>query len=608
METDSTVFMCRDGAGARYMAQQLGKEGLLSAIIVEKGNVARNKKIRRTLKKTSWWQIPLLPLDMGMLALYGFLTRRALQRLARIPSEYPKGISVYFVDDINSDDCVSIITTLSPRIGLVYGTSIIGDEVLSLPWKYLLNVHGGLVPEYRNVHAEFWAVNNGHPEDVGTSILYLTKGVDDGMVAFRESVEIAKGEQISLTVLRAKNIVLGGVLAARAKTHFLVYLNKELRRATLRRGLLTFSLFRSIVYNTMSRPIYIVVGTRAQLIKTAPIMKELDTRGISYEYIFTGQHIETIEDLESGFSLKTPDINVTKNIEADSPLRFLRWMVLMGMCVFRPSRVLKKGKGIVVNHGDTISALWGTILGRLHGSETMHLESGLRSFNIFHPFPEELTRLMIFWFTDIYCCPNDTAVRNLSKYRGVILSTKGNTLIDAVRIARKNGHNPFTHQKPYAIFSMHRFENIFRTGRFRENIEILFDASVVAPITFVLHPVTRRMLDRTGLRKKIEEHPRIRLSERFNFIEFINILSESEFLVTDGGSNQEESSYLGVPTLLLRSATERTEGMGHNVLLSKYDRNVIRDFFANYSQYRRAETESSHSPSTIIVDYLESHI
>ena len=98
-------------------------------------------------------------------------------------------------------------------------------------------------------------------------------------------------------------------------------------------------------------------------------------------------------------------------------------------------RALCDREGIVLVHGDTASTLIGAILGKTAGLKVGHIESGLRSRRLLHPFPEEIIRLMTFLLSDLYFCADDWAVGNLRRLRGIKINTGGNTLLDAVRIA-----------------------------------------------------------------------------------------------------------------------------------------------------------------------------
>ena len=94
------------------------------------------------------------------------------------------------------------------------------------------------------------------------------------------------------------------------------------------------------------------------------------------------------------------------------------------------------------------------------------------------------------------------------------------------------------------------------------------------------------------------------LLPRQGFFEFNNLLGKAEFLITDGGSNQEECFYLGTPCLLFRSETERSEGIGENVVVSNFDPTIIESFVLNYNSYRREPIPATFSPSRFIVDQL----
>jgi UDP-N-acetylglucosamine 2-epimerase (non-hydrolysing) len=121
---------------------------------------------------------------------------------------------------------------------------------------------------------------------------------------------------------------------------------------------------------------------------------------------------------------------------------------------------------------------------------------------------------------------------------------------------------------------------------------------------FTLHPTTRERLVSLGLYQVIEEHPNIVLHERFNFVDWINVCQNSEFVITDGGSNQEELYYIGVPAMLFRNETERDEGLGKNIVLTKFDEGVIDMFLENYPQLRDSKNLPAFSPSQTIIDSL----
>jgi len=206
-----TLFLCRDGAVARYVAHELAGCGHLSALVVESGREARRRKLRREWARTPWWKAPSLALDLTALALYGRLWVRALRRRLAAHSAlrgYPDGVPLTRVDDANSETCIAAIREHAADVVVVLGTSILGEAVLSAAGDTILNIHGGIVPEYRNVHSEVWAVLNDDLDKVGTSILHLDAGIDSGAVALQDRVENAQG----FFDLRWRNVVLAARL------------------------------------------------------------------------------------------------------------------------------------------------------------------------------------------------------------------------------------------------------------------------------------------------------------------------------------------------------------------------------------------------------------
>lgn len=358
--------------------------------------------------------------------------------------------------------------------------------------------------------------------------------------------------------------------------------------------------------------IAVIIGTRAQFIKTAPVMLALDKRRVPYRFIFAGQHRETIDAIRENFGVRPPDYTLsTGSFEAKTISLFSSWLCrAIWALIVRRHEIIPFRGGIVINHGDTATCLWGTLLARLTGNKAMHLESGLRSFRIFKPFPEEVIRLLTFGLTNVYVCPNEWALGNLKHYHGVKLNTGLNTLYDAVQLALESddaAESRVLPSGPFAVVSIHRFEHIFNPAVFARILDVVEQAAVSMKLVFVEHPATARQLDKLGLRQRLAVNANITVCGRLPFFDFIKLIARSEYVITDGGSNQEELSYLGKPTLVLREATERREGLGENALLSKFDPELICGFLANYNQYRRGTLQIAHKPSEVIVDWLVSN-
>jgi UDP-N-acetylglucosamine 2-epimerase (non-hydrolysing) len=354
--------------------------------------------------------------------------------------------------------------------------------------------------------------------------------------------------------------------------------------------------------------IHIFIGTKAQLIKMAPVMSLLQKQHIEYNFIFSGQHKETIDDLRKNFGVKAPDFILYEGKDITTVLQMLVWSVRLIIKSFSQRKRLWKGdkNGIVLNHGDTFSTLIGTVLAKISGQKSAHIESGLRSFNLLHPFPEELTRILVFRMSDYYFCPGSWAVSNLTRYGGHKINTEANTLSDALRqIVRLPAPQSLEiPEDKYAVVTLHRFENLFKSSQLENIVTLLEEVANRIPLLFILHKPTEQKLVQFGLMERLVSNSRIELRPRYDYASFIHLIKSASFVISDGGSNQEECAYLGKPCLLFRNATERKEGLGENVVLSKFSRELVLDFVENYKSFERSETVFKQSPSGIIVDAI----
>lgn len=351
--------------------------------------------------------------------------------------------------------------------------------------------------------------------------------------------------------------------------------------------------------------IYILIGTKAQLIKMAPVMRELRASGIGYRFIFTGQHRETMTDILENFGLSGPDYRLYAGKDITSIPAMMVWAVRVIWRMLRQRREIfgPIPQGVVLIHGDTFSTLLGALIGRLVGLKVGHVESGLRSFNLFHPFPEELIRLISFRLSHILFCPGSWAVANLSTLPGERVDIGSNTLADALRFAVSSIDTTEIDipKEPFAVVSLHRFENLYSRATLERLVAIVERISCKRRLVFILHQPTEKKLHDFGLYERLANSPNVELRKRYDYFRFIKLVSAADFVVSDGGSNQEECFYLGKPILLLRKTTERQEGLGENCVLSRYDLEVIDRFVANWSSYIRLPRFPAQSASEVIV-------
>lgn len=357
--------------------------------------------------------------------------------------------------------------------------------------------------------------------------------------------------------------------------------------------------------------IHFVIGTRAQMFKMAPIMVECEKRGLEWRWIYAAMHKETIQETLDMFGLPPADYTIVKwNDEAKTIGKAGYWFSRMLLSLLHSKRILAGYTGkkhIVLTHGDTPVTPVGALIGRLTRTSVMHVESGLRSHNIFHPFPEEINRLITFRLANYYACPGDWAVANLTKYKGVKINTHENTQIDVLRFGVQHVDKAKIKlpKQKYVVLSTHRYENVFNKARLEKIIEAAEYAAQKYVVLMPGHPVTVGQLKRLGLKKRLEDNKNIKLLPRLEYLDFLAAINSAEFAMTDGGGNQEELYHLGKPTLILRDATERQEGLGTTAVLSKLDMGVIKDFIDHYEKYKHKPTNSKFSPTKIIVDAIE---
>lgn len=314
--------------------------------------------------------------------------------------------------------------------------------------------------------------------------------------------------------------------------------------------------------------ITIIIGTKAELIKTFPIMLELQKQKKDYWFIHTGQHPlgEACED----FGVKRPDFILSK--EPNRSTKF--WSKINRNSLFwffqlipKIKRLLKKLEPkYVIYHGDTMSSAAAAIASSklLNSKKTwknVHLEAGLRSQSLFEPFPEEISRQISDFFSDILFAVSDFTEKNLIKYRNKkkVIKT-GNTIIDSSLIAyKKASKNRRKKLSNYALINIHRHENINSKQRLKKIISIL--KSVKIKTIWPIHANTAKSIERFGLVGEVKDMKNLQLMSLTNYNDFIFFLSNCGYLITDGGSIQEESLIFKKPCILLRKKTERQEGL-----------------------------------------------
>jgi len=312
--------------------------------------------------------------------------------------------------------------------------------------------------------------------------------------------------------------------------------------------------------------IVVVVGTRPEIIKMAPLVKELERRGVEFTFIHTGQHYDYemsrvfIEELgllkpHDSFMLESGDpasqigemmIKLEKSLEKDGRRRYR----------------------IMLIQGDTNTMLASGLTALKLGVKVGHVEAGLRSFD--WRMPEEHNRRMIDHVSHYLFAPTEIAKRNLLEEHvwGEIFVT-GNTVIDSVDMyfdKIKEVEDSVMQQvrfDRYALVTFHRAENVDNLNVLRDFIRILRKSSI--PIIFPVHPRTRRRLQEYGLWSEIVEIEHLQVLPPQGYFEFLALMKNSTVIMTDSGGVQEEATHPKIrkPVLVLRNSTERPEAVIH---------------------------------------------
>ncbi len=315
-----------------------------------------------------------------------------------------------------------------------------------------------------------------------------------------------------------------------------------------------------------------VLGTRAQLVKVSPVLRIAAEAGLDHAVWFTGQHHESIDDLIDDFDLTSSIIQPDDAKERSSIGKLLLWIPAT---VYRCIRYIRTtgadtlGRPLVIVHGDTLSTWLGAIAGRFAGADIVHMESGLSSGKWSDPFPEELLRRLTFRTAHYALCPNNEAAERMAAYpKCVVVNTQENTLLDCVRHALRDRACGVTPGARF-IVSIHRFQNIYQKARLEQIVSELVQLAALGEVAFILHPPTEIRLRRYGLIDKLRDTENIELLPRMPYTEFLALMGTATAVLSDGGSNQEELSYLGVPTILFRDRSERPDGLGANIIFRR---------------------------------------
>ncbi|HAE06012.1 MAG TPA: UDP-N-acetylglucosamine 2-epimerase (non-hydrolyzing) [Richelia sp.] len=306
--------------------------------------------------------------------------------------------------------------------------------------------------------------------------------------------------------------------------------------------------------------VYIILGTRPEAIKLAPVIQAFQNcSNLDTKIILTGQHREMVEQVMKLFSLDG-DLNL-EIMQHHQSLSKITCRSLQGL----EKLFVESHSGLVIVQGDTTTAFTAALAAFYHRIPIGHVEAGLRTNNLFNPFPEEVNRRLISQMTQLHFAPTPLAVENL-KESGVLgeIHLTGNTIIDALfKVAATepvcNVPGLDWENSRVLLATVHRREN---WGNALQQIaEGFLQILNKFPDTALLLPLHRNPTVRGPLQALLGNTPRIFLTEPLNYEELVGAITRSYLLLTDSGGLQEEAPSLGKPVLVLRETTERPEAI-----------------------------------------------
>lgn len=310
----------------------------------------------------------------------------------------------------------------------------------------------------------------------------------------------------------------------------------------------------------MNFKVAIVCGTRPEILKMAPLIKELEKRQIKHKVYFTSQHF-TYSMGQSFF--EELGIKVSEEFGKDFDKDAVRKWLDDRFKEYQPS--------VVLVQGDTNSALMGAMAAMDNKIKVGHVEAGLRSFDFNEPFPEEYNRVIIGSIASFLFCPTAENYKNVKprSEEGRKAFVTGNTIIDLVK-----SYDIQVPKKKQILITMHRRENWERMEGICKALIELSNKFRDREFVFVKH-ANKTLANQI---KEYLDNSRVKLINPQKHRDFITLMVESELIISDSGGIVEEASYLGVPVISVREKTERLEAfiLGNGILSGTETKSIVR--------------------------------
>jgi len=347
-----------------------------------------------------------------------------------------------------------------------------------------------------------------------------------------------------------------------------------------------------------------VIGTTAEIIKIAYVKAELELLGIRCEIWSTQQQAGELEGtlvtfFDSAYCRKLS--NTEKSLETK------RQVLLWALSNFQSILRIKRSKNMnvpdaFIAQGDTMSTVIGTIAGKLLSKPVVHIEAGLRSGDWKSPFPEELSRRFVGRMATLHLAPDTKSFNNLQNSPGHVVNTFGNTGIDALKVhilENSSVRRVSRETRPNVIVVLHRTELISRKGVFGATINLLDKLSLDFNVTLTLDAPSAKAYSELKKNRLTAGGSDLKVIPKLKFPLFVELLAETDFVITDSGGLQEECSRLGIPCFIHREVSERLDGIGENAVLTNMDVSKLEELVKNWRDLKRLQNWPEFSPSKI---------
>jgi len=308
-----------------------------------------------------------------------------------------------------------------------------------------------------------------------------------------------------------------------------------------------------------------IFGTRPEAIKMAPLVKELESRKeIECIVCVTAQHREMLDQVLNTFEI-IPDYDLNI-MQTGQTLSEITTKALTGL-----ESIIKETKpDIVLVHGDTTTTFAGALAAFYNSVDIGHVEAGLRTYNKYSPYPEEMNRQMVSCLADMNFAPTNLSKENLlnDNKKAETIYVTGNTVIDAMKTTVTKDYNhpvfDWIGNDRMILLTAHRRENLGEPMRnifkgIKKVVDEIDDIKVVYPIH--KNPKVREIANEI-----FGDSDKIKLIEPLEVFDFHNFENKAHLILTDSGGVQEEAPSLGKPVLVLRNTTERPEGIAAGTL------------------------------------------